>query len=132
MTVAAIPPPPFEAFHLGHLRITVHGVLILVPILFAAWWTARRWQARGGDRELVWEVTVWIVAGGIVGARLYHVTRALGAFRSVRRHYGAVQAVADVLLVAVGGVLVSGYLYLLNAYAQRALTALGLDWWTSL
>jgi hypothetical protein len=31
-----------------------------------------------------------------------------------------------------GGLLLSGYLYLVNVYAQRALVALGLDWWTSL
>lgn len=73
MTIATIPPPPFEEFHLGHFTLTVHGILILVPILLAAWITARRWRARGGRSELVWEVTLWTVVGGIVGARLYHV-----------------------------------------------------------
>lgn len=59
-------------------------------------------------------------------------TRTLAAFKRVRSHYRAIQAVAGVLLVAMGGLLLSGYLYLLNAYAQRALRAIGLDWWTSL
>jgi cytochrome c-type biogenesis protein len=59
-------------------------------------------------------------------------TRALSAVRSVQRHYRAIQASAGVLLVAMGGLLLSGYLYLVNVYAQRALRALGLDWWTSL
>lgn len=73
MTIATIPPPPFEDIHLGHLTLTVHGILTLVPILLAAWLTAHRWQARGGESELVWEATLWAVVGGIVGARLYHV-----------------------------------------------------------
>ncbi len=59
-------------------------------------------------------------------------TRALAAFKRVQAHYRAIQAGAGVLLVAMGGLLLSGYLYLLNVYAQRALRALGLDWWTSL
>ena len=59
-------------------------------------------------------------------------TRALSAVRSVQRHYRAIQASAGMLLVGMGALLLSGYLYLVNVYAQRALRALGLDWWTSL
>lgn len=59
-------------------------------------------------------------------------TRALSAFKRVRAHYRGIQACAGVLLVSMGALLLSGYLYLLNVYAQRALRAIGLDWWTSL
>jgi cytochrome c-type biogenesis protein len=59
-------------------------------------------------------------------------TRSLATFRSVQRHYRALQAVAGALLIAMGGLLLSGYLYLVNVYAQRLLRTLGLDWWTSL
>ncbi len=59
-------------------------------------------------------------------------TRALSAARRMQRHYRAIQASAGVLLVAMGGLLLSGYLYVVNVYAQRLLSALGLDWWTSL
>lgn len=69
----AIPPPPFEAIELGHLRLTLHGLLIVLPALVAALWTRRRWRARGGDPALVLDVTVWALFGGIVGARLYHL-----------------------------------------------------------
>jgi cytochrome c-type biogenesis protein len=59
-------------------------------------------------------------------------TRTLSAVRRAQRHYRAIQASAGVLLVGMGVLLLSGYLYLVNVYAQRALRALGLDWWTSL
>lgn len=59
-------------------------------------------------------------------------TRALSAFKRVQAHYRAIQTAAGVLLVLMGGLLLAGKLYLLNVYAQRALSALGLDWWTSL
>lgn len=58
-------------------------------------------------------------------------TRALGAFRRVQRHYRAIQAAAGVLLVAMGSLLLSGYLFVLNVYAQRVLRAFGLDWWST-
>jgi cytochrome c-type biogenesis protein len=58
--------------------------------------------------------------------------RTLAAFKRIRARYRAIQACAGVLLVAMGGLLLSGYLYLINVYAQRALRAIGLDWWTSL
>jgi cytochrome c-type biogenesis protein len=59
-------------------------------------------------------------------------TRALAAARHIQRHYQAIQASGGVLLVGMGALLLSGYLYYVNVYAQRGLRALGLDWWTSL
>ena len=59
-------------------------------------------------------------------------TRALGGFKRVQRHYRAIQAVAGLSLLAMGGLLLSGYLFLLNIYAQHVLSWLHLDWWTSL
>jgi cytochrome c-type biogenesis protein len=59
-------------------------------------------------------------------------TRALAAFRRIERSYRLIQASAGALLVLMGSLLLTGYLYIVNVYAQRALRALGLDWWTSL
>jgi cytochrome c-type biogenesis protein len=62
----------------------------------------------------------------------FSFTRALAAFRRVQRHYRAIQAVSGLLLVAMGVLLLSDRLFLLNSYAQRGMSAVGLDWWTSL
>jgi cytochrome c-type biogenesis protein len=59
-------------------------------------------------------------------------TRALAAFKRIERSYRLIQIGAGALLVLMGSLLLTGYLYVLNVYAQRALRALGLDWWTSL
>ena len=59
-------------------------------------------------------------------------TRALGTFKRVQRHYRVIQAGTGVLLVTMGTLLLTGYLFVLNIYAQHALSWLGLDWWTSL
>ena len=59
-------------------------------------------------------------------------TRALGGFRRVQRHYRAIQAVAGFSLLGMGRLLLGGYLFLLNIYAQHALDWLHLAWWKSL
>ena len=59
-------------------------------------------------------------------------TRALGSVRRIQRHYRVIQAVAGLLLVAMGVFLLSGRLYVVNIYAQRVLREFGLDWWTNL
>src|SRR6187551_2332617 len=47
--------------------------MLLLGILAATWLTGVRWTRRGGDWDLVFRVAMWGVAGGIVGARVYHV-----------------------------------------------------------
>jgi cytochrome c-type biogenesis protein len=59
-------------------------------------------------------------------------TRILAGLKRVHRYYRAIEASAGVLLIGMGVLLLSGYLYIVNVYAQRTLRALGLDWWTSL
>lgn len=59
-------------------------------------------------------------------------TRAISGFRRVQRHYRAIEAAGGVLLLVMGGLLLSGYLFLLNVYAQHMLSALHLAWWKGL
>jgi phosphatidylglycerol---prolipoprotein diacylglyceryl transferase len=70
--VASIPSPSSGSFHLGPLLVHLYGLTLLAAILACIWLTIRRWQARGGDSDLVVRVAVWGVAFGVVGARLYH------------------------------------------------------------
>lgn len=59
-------------------------------------------------------------------------TRLVGGFRRVQRHYRLIEAAGGVLLLAMGALLFSGYLFMLNIYAQRLLSWLHLAWWTTL
>ena len=59
-------------------------------------------------------------------------TRALGSFKRVQRHYRAIERVAGLSLIGMGALLLSGYLFILNIYAQHALTWLHLGWWQSI
>ncbi|MGY9064265.1 prolipoprotein diacylglyceryl transferase [Streptomyces sp. CAS3] len=71
MLLAAIPSPSVNGFHLGPLYIHFYGLMYVVGIGLAVYLGRRRWQAAGGDPELVDEVAMWGVPFGILGGRIY-------------------------------------------------------------
>ncbi|MFY4719465.1 prolipoprotein diacylglyceryl transferase [Streptomyces sp. LaBMicrA B280] len=71
MLLAAIPSPSVNGFHLGPLYIHFYGLMYVVGIALAVYLGRRRWQAAGGDPELVDEVAMWGVPFGILGGRIY-------------------------------------------------------------
>lgn len=71
--LASIPAPGIRDIGVGPLEIRLYALTLLAGVAVASWLTMRRWAARGGDPELVFEVTLWSVLGGLVGGRLYHV-----------------------------------------------------------
>jgi prolipoprotein diacylglyceryl transferase len=69
--LAAIPSPASNGFHLGPLFVHAYGLAYIVAVLAAIAITVRRWEARGGSRELVYEVALWGFPAGLIGGRLY-------------------------------------------------------------
>ncbi|AJE33541.1 prolipoprotein diacylglyceryl transferase [Corynebacterium humireducens NBRC 106098 = DSM 45392] len=45
----------------------------MIGILLALWVTHRRYAARGGDTDMVWDAAIVAIPAGIIGGRLYHV-----------------------------------------------------------
>jgi prolipoprotein diacylglyceryl transferase len=66
-----IPSPSVNGFHIGPLFIHFYGLMYVVGITLAVIITRRRWRALGGDPDLVYDVAIWAVPLGIVGARIY-------------------------------------------------------------
>ncbi len=73
LPLASIPSPDQSTLELGPLSIHYYGLTLLVGIVAAVWITGFRWTRRGGDWDLIFRVSVWGVAFGIIGARIYHV-----------------------------------------------------------
>jgi prolipoprotein diacylglyceryl transferase len=71
--LASIPSPSENTFDLGPLTIRFYGLMLVLGILAAVFIGSRRWEAKGGDRDLAYRVSMWGVVWGIIGARLYHV-----------------------------------------------------------
>jgi prolipoprotein diacylglyceryl transferase len=71
MPAGFLPSPPTNGFHLGPLFIHAYGLAYVVAVIAAVTITARRWEARGGSRDLVYEVALWGFPAGVIGGRLY-------------------------------------------------------------
>jgi prolipoprotein diacylglyceryl transferase len=70
---ASIPSPDQSVWMLGPVPIRGYAMLILLGMLVGLVVSDRRWQARGGRPGTVYDVALWAIPFGIVGARLYHV-----------------------------------------------------------
>jgi prolipoprotein diacylglyceryl transferase len=68
-----LPSPPSNGVHLGPLFVHAYGLAYVVAVVVAVAITARRWQARGGERALVEEVAIWGFPAGLVGGRVYYL-----------------------------------------------------------
>src|SRR5690625_7264273 len=71
--IASIPPPPLDGFEIGPVKIHLYALCIILGGTLAFWLGGKRWAARGGKSEQMYDVGLWAVVFGIVGARLYHV-----------------------------------------------------------
>jgi len=64
---------PPSSFNIGPLTIHFYGILIMIGALLAAWIASREAARRGFSGDLVWDMFPWLIIGGIIGARLWHV-----------------------------------------------------------
>lgn len=71
--LANIPSPPQGVWHIGRVPIRAYSLCIITGIIIALWLTLRRYKAKGGDPDLVWDAAIVAIPAGIIGGRLYHV-----------------------------------------------------------
>jgi len=60
-------------FKIGPLFIYYYGIILMLGALAGAWLASREAQRRGQSTELVWDGLIWVLIGGIIGARLWHI-----------------------------------------------------------
>lgn len=60
-------------FQLGPFLIRYYGIILMLAAVGAAFLAAREARRRGMDSELVWDGLIWVLIGGILGARLWHI-----------------------------------------------------------
>jgi prolipoprotein diacylglyceryl transferase len=71
--IAYFPSPPRGVWHLGPVPIRAYALFIIVGIVAALLIGDRRWEARGGERGVTYDIALWTVPFGLIGGRLYHV-----------------------------------------------------------
>ena len=60
-------------FSIGHLQIRWYSLIVLTAILVGIWLMAREATRKGFKKDDIYESAVWIVIGGLLGARLFHI-----------------------------------------------------------
>jgi prolipoprotein diacylglyceryl transferase len=73
MVPTYFPSPPQGVWHLGPLPIRAYALFIITGIVVALIIGDRRWEARGGQRGVIYDVALWVVPFGLIGGRLYHL-----------------------------------------------------------
>ena len=71
--LANIPSPPQGVWQVGPLPIRAYALCIIVGIIVGLRMTLRRYTARGGNPDTVWDAAIVVIPAGIIGGRLYHV-----------------------------------------------------------
>ena len=61
------------ALQLGPLSVHWYGIIMAAAILGAAWLGTAEARRRGENPEVGWSMLLWTIAGGVIGARIYHV-----------------------------------------------------------
>ncbi|OBB59653.1 prolipoprotein diacylglyceryl transferase, partial [Mycobacterium sp. 852013-51886_SCH5428379] len=72
-TLAYLPSPPQGVWYLGPFPLRAYALCIIVGIVVALVLGDRRWQARGGDQGVIYDIALWAVPFGLIGGRVYHV-----------------------------------------------------------
>ena len=89
------------AFQLGPLTIHWYGVMIALAFLAGLWTATRRARRENIPAEKIADVTLWLMVGGIVGARFAYVT-------TYWREEFASQPFSEVFMVQHGGLVYYG------------------------
>ena len=60
-------------FHIGPIPVYYYGIILMLGALAGSWLASREARRRGQDTELVWDGLIWVLVGGIIGARIWHI-----------------------------------------------------------
>src|ERR1700739_4896974 len=71
--IAYFPSPPQGVWHLGPVPIRAYALFIITGIVVCLLIGDRRWEARGGERGVIYDIALWAVPFGLIGGRLYHL-----------------------------------------------------------
>jgi phosphatidylglycerol:prolipoprotein diacylglycerol transferase len=62
-----------RGFQIGPLYVYFYGIILMLGAVAAAFLAEREARRRGQKSELVWDGLLWVLVGGILGARIWHI-----------------------------------------------------------
>lgn len=62
-----------EGFSVGPFFVRFYGIILMSGAVAGAFLATREARRRGYDPEIVWDLFIYLLIGGIVGARIWHI-----------------------------------------------------------
>jgi len=62
-----------EGFFIGSFEIRFYGIILMLGAVAGAFLATREAKRRGYEPEIVWDLMIYLLIGGIIGARLWHI-----------------------------------------------------------
>jgi phosphatidylglycerol---prolipoprotein diacylglyceryl transferase len=62
-----------SGFNIGPLTIHFYGIVIMLGVVAASFLARHEANRLGQNGELVWDMLLWILIAGIIGARIWHI-----------------------------------------------------------
>ena len=58
---------------IGTIHLSYYGMILMFGALLAAWLAERDAKRRSLNSDFVWDALIWVLIGGILGARIWHI-----------------------------------------------------------
>ena len=62
-----------DGFFIGQFEIKFYGIILMLGAVAGAYLASREAKRRGYEPEIVWDLMIYLLIGGIIGARLWHI-----------------------------------------------------------
>lgn len=60
-------------FNIGPLVIRFYAIIIIIGAILGSWNASKQAKRAGRDPELILDILPWLLIGGIIGARIWHI-----------------------------------------------------------
>jgi prolipoprotein diacylglyceryl transferase len=70
-SLAYIPSPSQNGFHIGPLFFHAYGIMYVFAVAAAIVVARQRWRRNGGDPDIAYEAAKWGFPAGLIGGRIY-------------------------------------------------------------
>src|SRR6266545_3325109 len=62
-----------EGFFIGSFEVRFYGIILMLGAVAGAFLATREAKRRSYEPEIVWDLMIYLLIGGIIGARLWHI-----------------------------------------------------------
>lgn len=62
-----------QGFFIGQFEIRYYGIILMLGAVAGAYLASREAKRRNYEPEIVWDLMIYLLIGGIIGARLWHI-----------------------------------------------------------